>query len=259
MTKLRCIAIDDEPFALEIIADDIRKIPFLELVGQFSSPLDAINALKQERIDLLFLDIQMPTLTGIQFLRSLSQPPMVVLTTAYEQYALEGYDLNVVDYLLKPIRFERLLRATNKAYELFSLRQPVAPTPEVAEPDALPAVSTSSELQARSDPQERTFFFIFSEYREIRIFHDDVLYVEGLKDYVKIFTTHQPRPYLSRLTLKTITPKLPDDRFCRVHKSFIVALDKISSFQKTKLFVGKQEIPVGSSYAEEFERRYRGE
>ncbi|RIV21642.1 DNA-binding response regulator [Fibrisoma montanum] len=256
MTTLRCIAIDDEPFALEIIADDIRKIPFLELVGQFSSPLDALNVLKQERIDLLFLDIQMPTLTGIQFLRSLSQPPMVILTTAYEQYALEGYDLNVVDYLLKPIRFERLLRAANKAYELFTLRQPATQAPEL---DVAPAVVTSPEPEPTSDTQERTFFFIFSEYREIRIFHDDVLYVEGLKDYVKIFTTHQPRPYLSRLTLKTITPKLPDDRFCRVHKSFIVALDKISSFQKTKLFIGKQEIPVGSSYVEAFERRYREE
>ncbi|AQG78984.1 LytR/AlgR family response regulator transcription factor [Spirosoma montaniterrae] len=244
MTKLRCIAIDDEPFALDMLADDIRKVPFLDLIDQFSSPLEAYDRLQQNNVDLLFLDIQMPTLTGIQFLRTLTQPPMVILTTAYEQYALEGYDLDVVDYLLKPIPFERFMKAVTKARELFRLRQPALQTNE-----STPPVADTPEPQ-------RTFFFIFSEYREIRIFHDEVLYVEGLKDYVKIFTTQQPRPLLSRLTLKAIEAKLPADRFCRVHKSFIVALDKISSFQRTNLYIGRQEIPVGSSYADEFIRRY---
>jgi DNA-binding LytR/AlgR family response regulator len=168
MKKLRCIAIDDEPFALEIMADDIGRIPFLELVGRFSSPLNAWELVKRGEVDLLFLDIQMPTLTGIQFLRSQTwlgkQTPMVILTTAYEQYALEGFELDVVDYLLKPIPFERLLKAASKAQELFLLRQ-----------GATAAGTTSSVGQ-------RTFFFIFSEYNEIRIFHDEVLYVEGLKD-----------------------------------------------------------------------------
>lgn len=254
MTKLRCIAIDDEPFALEILADDISKVPFLELVGQFSSPLDAWQVLQQEgeSVELIFLDIQMPTLTGIQFLRTLRNPPMVILTTAYEQYALEGYELAVVDYLLKPIPFERFLKAVNKAYDLFTLRRQAnagAPADdEWPEPGITPV-------------PDRNYFFIFSEYREIKIHYDEVLYIEGLKDYVKIFTT-QPspsglsKPFLSRLTLKAMEAKLPADGFCRVHKSFIVALSKISSFQRTRLYIGKQEIPVGSSYVDEFERKY---
>lgn len=250
MNKLRCIAIDDEPFALEILADDIAKVPFLDLIGQFTNPLEALDTLRQEPVDLLFLDIQMPTLTGIQFLRTRPQrvdlAPMVIFTTAYEQYALEGYELNVVDYLLKPIPFERFLKAVNKAYDLFLLRQ-AAPNP---------ALFTAPEPVATPESQPRGYFFIFSEYREIKIFCDQVLYVEGLKDYVKIYTTEQARPHLSRLTLKAIEARLPADRFCRVHKSFIVSLDKISSFQRTKLFIGKQAIPIGSSYADEFERKY---
>lgn len=252
---MRCIAIDDEPFALELIADDIRKIPFLELMGQFNNPLDAYELIRRGQVDLIFLDIQMPTLTGLQFLRTLTNPPMVILTTAYEEYALDGYTFDVVDYLLKPIPFERFLKAVSKAYDLFLLRQGrtqpdrFPDPPPVAEPvDPAPAESAISPEQA--------FFFVFSEYQEIRIFFDDVLYVEGLKDYVKIYTTQQPRPILSRLTLKAIEAKLPAAMFCRVHKSFIVALPKITAFQRTRLFIGNQEIPVGSSYVDEFERQY---
>lgn len=240
MRTLRCLAIDDEPFALEILADDIRKVPFLELVGQFASTAEASAVLGRESIDLLFLDIQMPTQTGIQFLRTLPEPPMVIFTTAYEKYALEGYELAVVDYLLKPIPFERFLMAVNKAYELFQLRQ----------------FATDPAATGSPAPAERGYLFIFSEYREIKIFYDEIRYVEGLKDYVKIFTTQQPRPLLSRLTLKAIEAKLPADAFCRVHKSFIVPLARISSFQRTKLFIGQQEIPVGSSYVDAFERKY---
>ena len=240
MTTLRCLAIDDEPFALEILADDISKVPFLELVGQFASTAEASAVLGRESIDLLFLDIQMPTQTGIQFLRTLRQPPMVIFTTAYEQYALAGYELAVVDYLLKPIPFERFLTAANKAYELFQLRQ----------------AATDRAAAGNPVPLERGYLFIFSEYREIKIFHDEIRYVEGLKDYVKIFTTQQPRPFLSRLTLKAVEARLPDDAFCRVHKSFIVPLARISSFQRTKLFVGQQEIPVGNRYVDAFARKY---
>lgn len=242
MHKLRCIAVDDEPFALDILADDMAKVPFLELIGRFSNPLDASVMLQREPVDLLFLDIQMPVLTGIQFLRTMAKPPMVILTTAYEQYALEGYELAVVDYLLKPIPFERLLKAANKAYDLYQLRQGVVSEPTVT---------------ATAEPEPADFFFIFSEYREIKVFYSEVLYVEGLKDYVKIYTTGQTRPLLSRLTLKAIEAKLPVSRFCRVHKSFIVALDKISSFQRSRLYVGQREIPVGSSYVDHFEQRYR--
>lgn len=236
MTPLHCIAIDDEPFALEILADDIQKISFLKLAATFPSPIDALEWLKTEVVDLIFLDIQMPTLTGTQFLRNLPHPPMVIFTTAYEHYALEGFDLNVVDYLLKPVPFERFVRAVQKAHELFLLRHKEATVPT---------------------PPERGFFFVFSEYKEIKLFYDDILYVEGLKDYVKIFTRQYPKPVLTRLNLKSVESKLPPQEFCRVHNSFIVALDKITSFQKSKLQIDRQEIPVGNRYLAYFEQKYR--
>lgn len=236
MTPLRCIAIDDEPFALEILSDDIKKIVFLELITTFSSALDASAWLNANAVDLIFLDIQMPTLTGIQFLRTVPNPPMVIFTTAYEQYALEGFELNVIDYLLKPIPFERFLKAVQKAYDLFELRKKEVPSSPII---------------------ERGFFFIFSEYKEIKLFYDEIMYVEGLKDYVKIFTIHQSKPILTRLNLKAMEAKLSSDQFCRVHNSFIVAFDKITSFQKSKLQIGHWEIPVGNRFLANFEQKYR--
>lgn len=234
--KLRCIAVDDEPFALEIIADDLQKIPFVQLLGTYSNPLDAWETIKKGEVDLLFLDIQMPTLTGTQFLRKLQQAPMVIFTTAYDQYALEGFELNVLDYLMKPISFERLQRATNKAYELFQLKQ---------------LDSTINQTT------ERGFCFVHSEYKEIKLYYDEILYIEGLKDYVKIYTSQQTRPILTRLNLKAMESKLPTELFCRVHLSYIVSLQKITSFQKTKLLIGKQEIPIGNKFSEQFEAQYR--
>jgi DNA-binding LytR/AlgR family response regulator len=238
MTLLRCLAIDDEPFALRVLADDLRQIPALDLVGTFSSPLRATELIQEGQVDLLFLDIQMPTLMGTTFLRTLQKPPLVIFTTAYEQYALESYELDVVDYLLKPIRFERLYRACNKAVEVHQQRGKPAPTP----------------------PQADTFFFVFSEYKEVKIYHHDVLYIEGLKDYVKIFLASQPRPILTRLNMKGIEARLDSPLFCRVHQSYIVPLARITAFHKTKLLLnGSTEIPVGGRYADEFLVKYRGE
>lgn len=236
--KIRCIAIDDEPFALQIIADDIQRIPFLELIKLFSNALEAEEFLKENTIDLMFLDIQMPTLTGTQFLRRLTSSPMVVFTTAYDQYALEGYDLSIVDYLLKPVPFERFLKAVNKAFELHILK-------------------VKDELSVKHE--ERLFFFIHSEYKQIKLFYDDILYIEGLKDYVKIFIKDSTKPILTRMNLKTIENKLANSQFCRVHQSFIVSLDKIISFQKTKLLVDRQEIPVGRRFLEDFQLKYQHE
>lgn len=235
MLKLNCIAIDDEPFALEMMADDIQKIPFLNLVGTFSNPLDAWQLIKQGKVDLIFLDIQMPTLTGTQFLRTLPKPPMVIFTTAYQQYAIEGYDLDIIDYLLKPIPFERFLKAVNKAYERFQMK-----------PKEMP----------ESIAEDAAFFFIHVEYKQIKIYFDEVLYIEGLKDYVKIFIKNQNKPLLTRLNLKSIEAKLPAQQFYRVHNSYLVALNKITSFKKTKLYIEKQEIPIGKKYAESFEQKY---
>jgi len=236
MTLIRCIAIDDEPFALEILADDLRQFPYLELLAMFSSALDAASWLETHSVDLIFLDIQMPTQTGTQFLRGLTHPPMVILTTAYQQYALEGFELNVVDYLLKPIPFERFEKAVLRAQALFELRHK----------ESSPAVA------------ERGFFFVFSEYKEIKIYFDEIYYVEGLKDYVKIYTTQHAKPILTRLNLKAMEAKLPEAQFGRVHNSFIVAFERITAVQKAKLHLGKVEIPIGNRYLAAFEQQYRG-
>lgn len=237
--NLRCIAIDDEPFALEILADDLRKIPYLTLVKASTNPLEVFDMLKKESIDLLLVDIQMPSLTGIQLIKSLAESPMVIFTTAFEQYALQSYDLNVVDYLLKPIAFDRLLKATNKANELFSLRQKGKEQSVVAE-------------------KSQNFCFIHAEYKEIKLMFDDILYIEGLKDYVKVYTTKSPtKPILTRLNLKAMEAKLFSNEFCRIHNSYIVNLSKITHFQKIKVIVANREIPIGNKYLDAFEEKYR--
>lgn len=233
--KLTSIAIDDEPPGLYILADDLRKIPTIDLIGTFTKPFDALERIQQGTVDLLFLDIQMPTLLGTDFLRALTNPPMVIFTTAYEQYAIESYDLNVVDYLLKPIRFERLLRACTKAYQLHQ---------QTTKPDA----------------DVPTFFFVKTDYKDTRIYHHDILYVEGLKDYVKIYLESRPdKPILTRLNVKAMEAKLDSaGRFCRVHQSFIVPLDRITGVNKTGLVLdGSIPIPVGERYADTFQERYR--
>ena len=221
---------DDEPYALKLMEEEIRKIPFLEFVATCSSTEEATRYL-QSGIDLLFLDIQMPNITGTQFLRTLENSPMVILTTAYEQYALEGFELSVVDYLLKPIAFDRFVNAVTKARDLFVLR--------------------------RGKPQDEPFFFVRANYKEVKIQCGDVLYIEGLKDYVKIFLASQPRAILTRQNLKGMESILPSGIFFRIHNSFIVNLGKITSFQKAQVFVGKTVIPIGEKFAARFEEHYR--
>jgi DNA-binding LytR/AlgR family response regulator len=233
--KLRCIAVDDEPFARRLIADDISRVPFLELMTTCASPAEAIDHLKAKTVDLLFLDIQMPVMTGTEFLRTLAQPPLVIITTAFEKYAIEGFELNVVDYLLKPIPFERFLVAAQRAQDQFLLEK---------------GVSASTK-------DDDGFLFVHSEYKEIKIFFGDILYIEGLKDYVKIFLKSQTRPILTRLNLKGAEAKLPSDRFSRVHNSFIVSLSKITSIQKAQLFIGNIAIPVGEKFAGDFVKKYK--
>lgn len=229
--KIRCIAIDDEPLALEILTEDLQKIDFLEVKGSFLSAIHAQKYLEDNEVDLVFSDIRMPTLTGTQFLRSLEKPPMFVFTTAYEQFAIEGFELKAVDYLMKPFSFDRLKVAAERAYELFLLKNQ----------------SKASE--------ERRFFYVFAEYQKVKIYEDEIIYIEGLKDYVKIFLVNQSRPILTRLNLKAVEGKLSEKHFCRVHQSFIVSLDKISSVQKNSLIINKIKINIGQSYLEEFERK----
>jgi DNA-binding LytR/AlgR family response regulator len=230
---LNCIAVDDENLALDLIEDNIQKVPFLNLVKRCKNPFEAIEVLQKEDIDLIFLDIQMPGITGVQFLQSLTNSPMVIFVTAYQQYALEGFNLNVIDYLLKPIDFERFLKAVNKASELHNLKHKV----------------TVNEVVTES---KTSTIFVNADYSLVKIKTEEITYVEGLKDYVKIHLDSTTKPIVTRMTMKSVEEKLPSNEFFRVHKSFIVSLDKIESIRNLKIKIGNAQIPVSESYSEEF-------
>jgi len=222
---LRCIAVDDEQLALDLLEDNISKVPFLHMVGKCRNALEASNILASEPIDLVFLDIQMPGLTGLQWVGSLVQKPMVILITAYEKYALQGFELEVVDYLLKPVSLERFVKACNRALELQK-----APAPAIA-------------------PEEE-FFFVHVDYSLVKIVVRDIIWVEGLKDYIKIHLQSVPKPVITRMGMKVIEDLLPSKRFIRVHKSYIVSVSHIQSIRKNSIFLGAVEIPISDHYRE---------
>jgi len=225
------IAIDDEPLALQLVTGYIEKTPGLKLSGKFDNPLDAVEFLAREKVDLVFVDIQMPDLSGIEFTRSMVRGPRVIFTTAYEKYAVEGFRLDVVDYLLKPFSYEEFFRAVQKVQNLIKL-----------EGTALNQVESNAQ-----------FLFLKSDYKIKRINFNDILYIEGLKDYVKVYTLNDPKPILSLTSLKTLETKLPESKFMRVHRSFIVNLDKISTIERSRIVFGKAYIPVSDQYKDKFQ------
>ena len=227
---IRCLAIDDETPALDILEDNISKIPFLQLVKKCKNAYVALQTLQQEPIDLIFLDIEMPGINGLSFLKSLSNRPMVIFITAYRKYALEGFDLDVLDYLVKPVPFERFLRAVNKALEYQGFKQK-EDNPSSNFPD---------------------YLFIHSEYQLTKVFIHEIAYIEGLGNYIKIYLINSPKPILSKSSMKALEEKLPAGKFARVHKSFIVMIDKISSIRNESLKIKETEIPVSRSYRDSF-------
>lgn len=224
------LAIDDEPLALQLLTGYIQRTPFLELKGAFDNPLSALEFLQHEPVDLIFLDIMMPDLTGTDFARQLSGEAKIIFTTAFDQYAIEGFRLEAVDYLLKPFSYEDFLVAAKKALKLYELEKK----------------TTNLEADAQ-------FLFIKSDYKIRRIRFDDILYVEGLKDYVKIYLKHEPRPVLSLSTLKALENRLPARSFMRVHRSFIVNLNHVDLVERSHIIFGKVEIPVSEGYKEQFQ------
>ncbi|MBN1950546.1 MAG: response regulator transcription factor [Bacteroidales bacterium] len=230
MDKIRTIAIDDEPLALSLVTGYIKKTKFLELAGEFDNPLDAMDFLKEEDVQLILLDIQMPDLTGLEFAGSLLFPPKIIFTTAYEKYALEGYKHSAVDYLLKPFSYPEFLTAVNKAKKIIDL-----------ESSAATLVETDNQ-----------FLFLKSEYKIRRINFGDILYIEGLKDYIKVYLEGESRPVLSINTLKSLEEKLPQDRFMRVHRSFVINLQKISTIERSRIIFSDKYIPVSDQYKEKF-------
>lgn len=222
--RIRAIAIDDEPLALELIKSHISKIPYVQLMGAFYDPMAALDLIQSGDIDLVYLDINMPDIMGIDFIRGLPNPPKVVFITAYENYAVQGFEVSAVDYLLKPVSFSRFLAATERVRE-----------------------------QALASQQKRDdFIFVKSEHKVIRIPLASIQFIEGYKDYVKIHTD-QPRPILTITTFKVIEERLPSN-FLRIHKSFIVAIDKIESFRNGKVWIKEKQLPIGDSYKELFHK-----
>lgn len=260
---LRTLIVDDEPLALTILADYVGKVPFLTLVGTTTSPIAALQQVQAGEVDVVFLDIQMPELTGLQFLKiarhgGLGSRCRVILTTAYSEYALDGYEHDVVDYLLKPVSFERFYRAAQKL--LPQLNSDVAPAPPAPIADTTPAGHRTVGPPAAIVPD---FIFVKTEYRLQRIDLEDILYAEGLKDYVSIYTPPATgKTDLTRLltlqTMKSLEEKLPVSRFVRVHKSYIVALNRIESIERNRIYIGKAIIPVGDTYRDEFFKRVEG-
>jgi DNA-binding LytR/AlgR family response regulator len=246
---MRCLIVDDEPLAHTILSDYVRKVPFLTLIGATTSPIEALTQVQRGEVDLLFLDIQMPELTGMQFLNLLRRGIAghncrVILTTAYSEYALDGYEHDVVDYLLKPISFERFYRAVQKVMPSAMGSAPT-PTPiEGSPPTAVPAEAI------------RDFIFVKTEYRLQRVGLSEILYVEGLKDYVSIYTPAER--ILALQTMKTMEEKLPMSQFVRVHKSYIVAVSHIESVERNRIYIGKTVIPIGDTYRDAFFRHIDG-
>lgn len=229
--KLRCLVVDDESLARKMCEDNIRQVPFLEWVRSCKNPFEAMEALQEEEIDLMFLDIQMPGMLGTQLLQGLKEKPMVIFVTAYSNYAVESYDLEVIDYLMKPVPLDRFTKAAYKALEVKKLR---------------------TQPQGAAVKEEKgDFMFINVEYALVRVNFKEINYIEGLKDYIKIHLTTTKRPLLTKSTLKAMEEKLPEGQFMRVHKSFIVSLEKIESIRNREIKIGEAEIPVSESLTDE--------
>lgn len=223
---LRCVIIDDEPIARKGLKEYIQDAPFLQLAGEFDNPLKATDLLMHERIDLLFLDIQMPKMTGMEFLKTLLHPPMVIFTTAYPQYAVEGFEWNAIDYLLKPFSFERFWKSVLKAKSMYETITATAP-PAANEPD---------------------YFFIKTDNKLVKIAYDDILFVEALQNYVAVYTTE--KKYITYLTFKSIEEHLPTTRFIKTHKSYIVAAAKVQSIEGNDITIGLHHVPISRTERE---------
>ncbi len=231
MSKIRCLIIDDEELARTLLENYTARLPYLEVVGSCKDPVEAIQLLQSQEADLLFLDIQMPGLTGVEFLRTLKTKPLVIFTTAYAEYALEGYALDVIDYLLKPFSFERFVKAVNKAADLLQLK------------------AAKAQPSAEKQSPENDFLLVRSEHKIHRLKLEDILYIESMREYVAYYTP-QGR-ILSLNSLKSLEEQLPSSQFIRIHKSYIVAIDKIETLEGNRVHIGKAKLPIGANYKEE--------
>ncbi|MEO9892526.1 response regulator transcription factor [Aurantibacter sp.] len=230
--QITCMIVDDEPMAVNLVESYVKKTPYLKLIKKCNSAIEAMQFLNTEKVDLLFLDIQMPDLTGLEFSKMLPKESRVVFTTAFDQYALEGFKVEAIDYLLKPFDYAEFLTAANKAQEWFSL--------------------VKGKSKTKPEPEEKEFLFVKSEYKQIRIKLADVLYFEGLKDYIKIWLKDNPKPILTLMSLKSLEEELPSSSFMRVHRSFIVSLKNIEVIERSQIIINKQRITISDQYKSTF-------
>lgn len=230
---LRCVIIDDEPLALELLKSYVAKTPFLELAGEYSSAVAAMKGISSEdKIDIMFLDIQMPELNGLEFSSMVSPDTRIIFTTAFGQYAIDSYKVNALDYLLKPISYSDFIQSVNKAVHWFEIK------------------NKSDEANVPSSDND--YIYVKSDYKLLQIPIDKILYIEGLKDYIKIHLEGEGRPILSLNSMKTMEEKLPSNKFIRVHRSFIVQKQKIKIIDRGRIVFGKEYIPISESYKQEF-------
>lgn len=230
---LSCCIIDDEPLALSLLESYARKTPFLELRGRFSSALKALPVLRESPVDLLFLDIQMPELNGMEFSRLIQPETRIIFTTAFQQYAVDSYRVNALDYLLKPISYSDFLQAAQKALQWFEMVRKPAPATAQAAPEA-------------------ESIFVKAEHRLVQVDLDRILYIEGLKDYVKIHIEGEAHALLSLMSMKSLEDLLPKTRFVRIHRSYIVHTEKISAIERSRVVIGKEYLPISDSYKQSF-------
>jgi DNA-binding LytR/AlgR family response regulator len=235
--KIKCLIIDDEPLAQRVIERYIQEVSSIELVQKCDNALDAIEILKEQQIDLIFLDINLPKLTGLEFLRSLKNPPLVIITTAYPEFAIQGYELDVVDYMMKPFSMERFMKAVQKVHDILKPRERAFPE------------------KVSGEPQEDHYIFIKSSKKTYRINLNDILYIEALGDYVKIYTTD--RMIISYHSMKNLETLLSPKQFPRIHKSYIVSLSKIEIIEGNQVKVKDRIIPIGTNFKAEFEKLIR--
>lgn len=227
---MNCLLLDDEKPALDLLEDNVRQLPYLNIVACCRKPLEVLEILKTQQIDLMFLDIQMPGINGLELLRALEHPPMVIMVTAYGEHALDGFDLDVVDYLIKPVPFPRFLKAVQKAHVLYQ----------------------SKQVQKKVVLDENDHFFVNANYALVKVKVQEITFIEGMKDYVRI-NNMDGKPVTTRMGLKIVEERLGSGNFMRVHRSFIVALNKIESIQKSQITVAGVDIPIGEAYRLQFQ------
>ncbi len=231
---INCIAVDDEPLALKLLQDNISKVPFLKLVAICNDAFEAMKILEGNTIDLVFIDIQMPGLTGLQFIGSLKNKPLVIFITAYKQYALESYDLSVVDYLVKPVALDRFIKACNRAKELH-------------------------ELKTIKQQPFAEYFFLNVDYSQVKVTFDDIIWIKSLGDYVRVNLKSTTTPLIVRTSLKAIETELPPNKFIRIHKSYLIAIAEITAVRKNSVFIKDMELSVGETFRETVEKLIRKE